>query len=327
MKRLNSNISLALTLMLSIMVTKQSKASDLIKDYQSQETATWETAQYQTITESMDGNRLIIRYYIDKNSNIYKFRRGENFKFGPTKIGSLKEKKYLQGNTCLLGTNYECLSNVTRTTYQFAIQGGSLYQYTRTDYIKSDVKGDVNKTLLGGPVFNYELSDSLYETAKKHDQAGKNEDTIKYATKSLNINPTSFDALILRAVAYQKLSKYAKALKDTTKAIELRPRDPLAYLNRCDSNLYLKNYNQAISDCNKGLSLNNGESELMTAYLKVNLARSKFELGDKKGGCENYNDALKTKLLPKYLSKSDYEKYILSNTNVKWCVENYEALN
>lgn len=322
MKRLNSNIYLALTLMLSIMVTKQSKASDLIKDYQSQETATWETAQYQKITENLKGNRLIIRYYIDKNSNIYELKRGGDFESGPNKIGSLKEKKYLQGNTCLFQTNYECLSNVTRTTYQFAIQGGSLYQYTRTDYIKSDVKGDVNKKLLGGPVFNYEKSDSLYETAKKHNQAGSYEDTIKYATKSLNINPTSFDALILRGYAYAKLSNYAKALKDNTKAIELRPRDPIARLNRCDSNLYLKNYNQAISDCNKGLSLNNGKSEGITAILKLNLAIIKFELGDKNGSCENYKYALKTKLLPKYLSKSDYEKYILSNTNVKWCVEN-----
>lgn len=173
-----------------------------------------------------------------------------------------------------------------------------------------------------GPVFNYEKSDSLYETAKKHNQAGSYEDTIKYATKSLNINPTSFDALILRGYAYAKLSNYAKALKDNTKAIELRPRDPIARLNRCDSNLYLKNYSQAISDCNKGLSLNNGKSEGITAILKLNLAIIKFELGDKNGSCENYKYALKTKLLPKYLSKSDYEKYILSNTNVKWCVEN-----
>lgn len=176
--------------------------------------------------------------------------------------------------------------------------------------------------MLGGPVFNYEKSSSLYETAKKHNQAGSYEDTIKYATKSLNINPTSFDALILRGYAYAKLSNYAKALKDNTKAIELRPRDPIARLNRCDSNLYLKNYSQAISDCNKGLSLNNGKSEGITAILKLNLAIIKFELGDKNGSCENYKYALKTKLLPKYLSKSDYEKYILSNTNVKWCVEN-----
>lgn len=116
MKRLNSNIYLALTLMLSIMVTKQSKASDLIKDYQSQEIATWETAQYQKITENLKGNRLIIRYCIDKNSNIYELKRGGDFESGPNKIGSLKEKKYLQGNTCLFQTNYECLSNVTRTT-------------------------------------------------------------------------------------------------------------------------------------------------------------------------------------------------------------------
>ena len=110
MNRLNSSICLALSLILPVMVSKQSKASDLIKEYHSQETATWDTAQYQKITKSMNGGKLIIRYYIDKNSNIYEFRRGEDFKFGPSKIGSLKEKKYLEGNTCLFGTNYELLS-------------------------------------------------------------------------------------------------------------------------------------------------------------------------------------------------------------------------
>tara|TARA_B100001250_G_scaffold366345_1_gene347681 strand:- start:222 stop:359 length:138 start_codon:yes stop_codon:yes gene_type:complete len=40
--------------------------------------------------------------------------------------------------------------------------------------------------------------------------------------------------------------------------------------------------------------LNNGESEILTAYIKLNLAVIKFELGDKKGSCEDYRHAIKS---------------------------------
>ena len=130
---------------------KSLKAENLMQEFQSQEMATWENAEYIRNDTNLNGDAIIVKYYIDKNSNIYKFinikKSGEII--GPDKIGNLKEKQYSESDTCFFGTNYDCLSNIIRTTTQYALQDNTLLKFSRSDNLKFGTQGDVEKVLLG----------------------------------------------------------------------------------------------------------------------------------------------------------------------------------
>lgn len=128
---------------------ESSNSENLINEFNSQVSATWDNAQYENITESLSGKELFIRYFVDKNSNIYKFQKVGTYNFGPSLVGNLKEKRYSQGNTCFFGTNYDCLSNVTETTYQYLVKDGKLFEFSRTEYLNFGTKGEIKKTVLG----------------------------------------------------------------------------------------------------------------------------------------------------------------------------------
>ena len=295
------------------------KTEDLMQDFASKENATWDKASYQKITKNQNGEELKIRYFIDKKGNIYEFRRAPNLNLGPTKVGNLNEKKYSEGNTCFFGTNYECLSNITRTTYQYALKDGQLLQFSRTDYLKTNTKGDVNKSILGSTFINYELANSYNETAANYMKRGNYQEAIKFTSKSLGINPKSLWALSTRAYSFSMLENYPNSLKTYNKMTLINPKDAWAHNGKCDANLQLKAYKAALSDCNVALKLTKEKDKELLAYINLNLGVIKYALGDKLGSCENYKFVISNSNL---INKENYEKYIESSKDVEWCNAN-----
>ena len=108
----------------------QLNAENLMDQFDSQENATWDKAKYEKITKNDKGVITIYRYFIDKNSNIYRFYKvGNKNIIGPDKIGNLKKSEISTGNTCVFGTNVQCLTNITKTTTQFAAIFIFLYSF------------------------------------------------------------------------------------------------------------------------------------------------------------------------------------------------------
>lgn len=149
----------------------QLNAENLMDQFDSQENATWDKAKYEKITKNDKGVITIYRYFIDKNSNIYRFYKvGNKNIIGPDKIGNLKKSEISTGNTCVFGTNVQCLTNITKTTTQFAVQNNELYQFKRTDMVNSGTKGDVKKSLLAGPKTKDALQKIIAEGRKEAEQ-------------------------------------------------------------------------------------------------------------------------------------------------------------
>ena len=149
-----TKIFFSVSVTLNTLVLSQIKSEDLRYQFNSKESASWGNAQYEDITNNVRGEKLIIRYFVDKNSNIYEFKKTTNYNLGPTKIGNLNSKSYSTGDTCYFGTNAACLSNITKTTTQYAIESCQLIKYARTDMIQSGTQGDINRYVLGSCINN-----------------------------------------------------------------------------------------------------------------------------------------------------------------------------
>ena len=92
----------------------QTKAEDLSEEYKTQQDCSWENAAYVFVNYKGEANR----FCIDNKSNIYqiieKGRRGAfsgiNLSaLGPIRLGNLKKPEVTTGNSCVLGTNIQCL--------------------------------------------------------------------------------------------------------------------------------------------------------------------------------------------------------------------------
>ena len=229
------------------------KTEDLMQDFASKENATWDKASYQTITKNQNGEELKIRYFIDKKGNIYEFRRAPNFNSGPTKVGNLNEKKYSEGNTCFFGTNYECLSNITRTTYQYALEDGQLLQFSRTDYLKTNTKGDVDKIILGKKIVkdaNFYFERALKKITKKDDEGA-----IKDLNIAISLNPNKASYYMNLGTAERGLGNYLKAVNAYSQSIKIDPKQPFPYLLRGHAKKDLGDIKGACEDWNKVLNL------------------------------------------------------------------------
>ena len=66
---------------------------------------------------------------------------------GPIRLGNLNKQEITEGNSCVLGTNIQCLSNIVYTTTQYKVEGNYLVKYWRTEMNGS--KGRVNSSILG----------------------------------------------------------------------------------------------------------------------------------------------------------------------------------
>ena len=69
MKKLDifTKIFFAVSVTFNTLVISQAKSEDLRYQYNSQESASWDNAQYEEITTNVRGEKLIIRFFVDKN--------------------------------------------------------------------------------------------------------------------------------------------------------------------------------------------------------------------------------------------------------------------
>ena len=152
----------------------ETKSDDLSEDFKSQQDCSWVNAAYKTVTDKGE----ITRYCIDNQSNIYMLigARQPNWTgvtisgLGPQLIGNLKRPKKTQGNSCVLGTNIQCLSNIVITTSQYKVEGNYLRKYWRQDMNGS--KGKVNSATLG---IHREGKDELLKEAIKFNKLADEE--------------------------------------------------------------------------------------------------------------------------------------------------------
>lgn len=133
----------------------QTRAEDLSEDFKSQLDCSWENASYRNVTNSGLGDET--RFCVDKKSNIYQILEGNKTKpnwtgitisnLGPIRLGNLKKQEVTEGNSCILGTNIQCLTNVIYTTTQYKVEGNYLMKYWRTEM--NGNKDRVNSSIVG----------------------------------------------------------------------------------------------------------------------------------------------------------------------------------
>ena len=141
-------------------------SESLKESYGNQKSASWEKAQFERIyNNTSNGRTYLHRYFIDKNKNIYKFTKSVISNRGPSKIGNLNETQRKTGNTCLFGTNFQCLANITVTTTQYSIEDKNLFKFSKIKY-NDGSEGDVERTFLGGPISK--ISQLKQQKAKKN---------------------------------------------------------------------------------------------------------------------------------------------------------------
>ena len=148
------------------------------------------------------------------------------------------------------------------------------------------------------PYSNYELPPSA-------EQGGQFVDF----NKVIEIDPEDAWAYANRGGVNQKLGKYFDAIYDFTRAIEINPEE-YYYFERCNSKYEMEYYESALEDCDKALLIN---SKYKYAYdLRGDV---RFLLGDKKGACTDYKNAIANGYKPR-------KKY-LSSRKGKWCRNMY----
>lgn len=116
-------------------------------------------------------------------------------------------------------------------------------------------------------------------------KAGANDQAIEYCTNSINLEPSRYESIINRGVAYFNIGDYHQALNDFSSALEFG-EIPLAYSNRGNAHMKLSEYQEAVDDYQKSLDLYpNGYVYYSMGFAYTQLqdyesARSAFEQGD-----------------------------------------------
>ena len=269
-----------------------------------------------------------MRYFIDKNGDIYKFEKSKNYNSGPTKIGNLKEKQSFENNACDFGTTSVCANTIGILTVEYGIEGSNLMEYKRQKWLSgiyAGTKDTFSKKKLGGPFINVELANSYNEISHKYIKEEKYKEAIKLSSKALEINPKSMWALANRANAFTELKDFKNALTELNKMIEIDFTNPWIHNSMCHVNHKKKAYKEALKDCNNALRFYkvNGskDSDKQTVWnANINLGQVKFDLGDKAGSCKHYQYALTNS---NSVNTKWYERHIGSqNKEISWCLAN-----
>tara|TARA_B100001093_G_scaffold312364_1_gene298072 strand:+ start:260 stop:1162 length:903 start_codon:yes stop_codon:yes gene_type:complete len=226
-------ISLILFSINSVFNIGSLNSENLKESYGNQISASWEKAQFERIyNNTSNGVTYLNRYFIDKNKNIYHFTKSVIYNSGPIKIGNLNEKKRTTGNTCLIGTNYQCLANITVTTTQYSVEDENLFKFSKIKY-NDGSEGDVDRTFLGGPI-SVISQQKLNENKKKYskvliDEANDylNRENYKIAIDKLNraidLDPQSYEAYFSRGIGNYMTLKLTDAYEDYSKSLQIKP--------------------------------------------------------------------------------------------------------
>jgi len=79
---------------------------------------------------------------------------------------------------------------------------------------------------------------------------------LKYYTKSIELDPKSYETLKQRGNCYHRLRKFAEAISDFSMAIKLNPLCEESYYSRGVCRYLLDNYQLAINDFEKAKEIN-----------------------------------------------------------------------
>lgn len=111
--------------------------------------------------------------------------------------------------------------------------------------------------------------------------------SMEYYNKSIELNLRYAKAYKGRGMVKAKFKDFYGAIEDFSKAIDIDNKYSDAYFNRGLSYYNLKDYKEAIADFTKVIEFNPKDYE---AYLHRGTAK-KFQSGDSKGGCKDWNKA------------------------------------
>tara|TARA_Y100001968_G_C19300922_1_gene689004 strand:- start:428 stop:1111 length:684 start_codon:yes stop_codon:yes gene_type:complete len=200
--------------------------------------------------------------------------------FGPTRLGNLKKPEVTTGNSCILGTNIQCLSNVVYTTTQYKIEGNYLKKYTRRE-MNGD-KSKVNSSIIG---INRNAKSELLEKARianiralKFYEEGKLDDAGYAAASSINwlLNQS---ALYILAQAQLEDGTYINlAFNNINSLINSKSSIPIGLNERYaeeDNYYFLRaliknglrmNKNTICADIEKAIELRSDNDELKNVY-------------------------------------------------------------
>ena len=202
----------------------EARTEDLSDDYKSQRECTYANAAYMNVSDKGEVNR----YCIDNQSNVYQIlgKQKPNWTgvtisgLGPIRIGNLKKSEVTQGNSCYLGTNVQCLSNIVTTTTQYKIDGNYLMKYWRSDMNGS--KGRVNSATLA---IHREGKDDLLKQAIKFNNQGidaiaekKYDQAVRFAYRGVKWYPNIVGAFLI-AYSQDQLGYYQKAFNNINDVI------------------------------------------------------------------------------------------------------------
>ena len=132
-----------------------------------------------------------------------------------------------------------------------------------------------------------------FEQGKKQWQAGEYEESIRYYSEAIRLDPNLAYAYNNRGASYADLGQHERAIQDYDKAIELDPKYALAYNNRGLSYAGLRQYKRAIEDFDKAIEL---DPKYAAEY--YNRGNSYADLGQHERAIQDYDKAIE--LDPKY---------------------------
>ena len=131
-------------------------------------------------------------------------------------------------------------------------------------------------------------TDNAFISGLACQEAGDNEEAIKFYDKAIKANSQFAAAHGNRGLAYYRLNDYKSAIADYDKAIELDPQYAIAHGNRGLAYYKLNDYKSAIADYDKAIEL---DPQYAAAYYNRGLI--KRVQGDEKGATEDFQEAEK----------------------------------
>ena len=199
------------------------RSENLQKSFINQESASWEKAQFERVSNHSNGKSSLQRYFLDKDGNIYKFTKTFLYTKGPSMIGNLNETKRETGKSYF---------GATLTTTQYSVEGKKLFEFSKTRY-QDGTESKVKRTFLGGPISEISLK-KLNEDKKKYskvliEQGNKDLNNQYYAdaittfNRAIDLDPQSYEAYFGRGIGKFMTLKLTEAYEDYSKSLQIKP--------------------------------------------------------------------------------------------------------
>lgn len=136
---------------------------------------------------------------------------------------------------------------------------------------------------------------TLNNLATVCDEVGKEDQTLYYLHKVIEIDSNFVPGYVNIGYTYQVREEYEKSIAYFDKALEISPNEALSYNNRAYSKLMMGDLDGALKDVNRSLELYPGN-----AYAYRNRALIYIEMKKMKKACEDLQTALDWKFTEMY---------------------------